>query len=157
MQVSTSNMPAFWLSICLLITTALGSFPSLMPRHGFAINAVHNHKHSPNGVAAKAKAINKFAHLVESNNVKISDYDPCELHLASASNLLSTSANRSLQLPLSVVLLRTTIESGCALLRLAHLLSQSTWTWILALLICKCLLGPTCDLSMLYLSSHSKC
>lgn len=80
MQVSIANMPAFWLSICLLINAALSNqFPSLMPRRGFAIDAVRNHKHSPNGIAAKAKATAKFAHLVSDNIKALNDHDPCEL------------------------------------------------------------------------------
>lgn len=61
---------AIWLTVCLLITSILGEYPSLMPRHGIAIDAVHNHKHSPNGVTAKAKAIAKFAHLVDQDTSK---------------------------------------------------------------------------------------
>lgn len=72
MQVSFANGPgmAFWLSIFFLITSVLSKFPALMPRHSSVIHAVHNHKHTPNGVAAKAKALAKFAHLADPDNVK---------------------------------------------------------------------------------------
>lgn len=79
MQISTISMPALWLSISFLITTALCDFPSLMPRRGFTINAVHNYKHVPNGAAAKAKAMAKYAHLVDSDKVMgLNGYDPGE-------------------------------------------------------------------------------
>lgn len=78
MQLSTFNMPIFWLSISVLISTALCGFPSLLPRHGFTVDTVHNEKHVPNGVNAKAKAMAKFAHLVDSDTVESLDYDPCE-------------------------------------------------------------------------------
>lgn len=70
---------AFWLSICLLITSVLGNYPSLMPRHGVVIDAIHNHKHSPNGVAAKAKAVAKFAHLANPDTTKnlLNDHNSC--------------------------------------------------------------------------------
>lgn len=79
MKVSTISLPAFWLSISLPITTALGGYPSLMPRRGFSIDTIRNEKHMPNGVAAKAKAMAKFAHLADNDNVKVlDDYDPCK-------------------------------------------------------------------------------
>lgn len=79
MQVSAASMPAFWLSIFLLITTGHSTSSFLMPRRGFTINTVHNNKHVPNGVAAKAKAMAKFAHLVKSDNVKtLNNYNACE-------------------------------------------------------------------------------
>lgn len=82
MQVSTTSLPAFWLSLSLFITTALtaGGYPSLMPRRGFAVDAVHNENHTPNGVAAKAKAMAKFSHLADSDIYKVLDGpDPCKL------------------------------------------------------------------------------
>lgn len=78
MHVLSSSLPAFWLSTALLITTALGDFPSLMPRRGFTIDSVRNEKHVPNGVSAKVRAMAKFAHLVDSSKVKSLDYDPCK-------------------------------------------------------------------------------
>lgn len=79
MKVSTISLPAFWLSSSLPITTALSGYPSLMPRRGFSIDTVRNEQHMPNGVAAKAKAMVKFAHLAEGDNVKVlDDYDPCK-------------------------------------------------------------------------------
>lgn len=73
MQVSTISLPVFWLSISLPVTIALSGHPSLMPRRGFTIDTVHNEKHMPNGVAAKAKAMAKFAHLADGDNIKVLD------------------------------------------------------------------------------------
>lgn len=83
MQVSITSLPVLWLSLSLFSTTALsaGGYPALMPRRGFTVDTVHNEKHVPNGVAAKAKAMAKFAHLADSAIVKVLDEpDPCELY-----------------------------------------------------------------------------
>lgn len=135
MHISTANVPAIWLSIGLLITAVLGAYPSLMPRRGFSVDAVRNHKHAPNGVAAKAKAMAKFAHLVNKENVNVvDDYDPCQS--PSTSTPSPNMANSDLQPVLSMALSSRMTESGCVQSKLAHLPRASTWTLILDLPIC---------------------
>lgn len=68
MQVSTTNMSAFWLSLIPLIS-AVGGYPSFPGRSsdGFSLNTLRNTKYSANGIRAKQRAIAKYAHLVESD------------------------------------------------------------------------------------------
>lgn len=54
--------------IALLASVSVASgFPSLLPRgHSFKLHTTPNPKHLAHGPAAKAKALLKYAHLVES-------------------------------------------------------------------------------------------
>lgn len=67
MQVSAANALAFLLKVTLLATVAQ-ALPSQLSRSldGHSLATVHNVNYQANGVAAKKKAIAKYAHLLDS-------------------------------------------------------------------------------------------
>lgn len=79
-------------SIALLAST-VSAFPYILPRGGsFSVNTIRNHKYTAHGPSAKAKAMAKYAHLVESSTgVGTIDYaSPCKWTLNASTSLLTT-------------------------------------------------------------------
>lgn len=75
-----------------LLASVVNAFPYLLPRGGsFSVNTIHNPKHTAHGPLAKAKAMAKYAHLVESStSVGAIDYaSPCKLTINASPSLLT--------------------------------------------------------------------
>lgn len=84
-------------SIALLASAACGS-SFLFPRgESFTVNTIHNPKHVAHGPSAKAKAMAKYAHLVDSS-VRVGAIghpNPCKLVLSASSSLYMPPSHRT--------------------------------------------------------------
>lgn len=63
----------------LASASAASGFPSLLPRgHSFKLHTYHNPNHIANGPSAKAKALAKYAHLVDSPGTQLNYPAQCK-------------------------------------------------------------------------------